>query len=90
MEIFKSPAGFEILTYKYGVNALTHCASLESDNFGENIYKITLDFIVNSINSSSIWECPIQPQRENFTWNYTTVPLCNIMCVNVFITPDDK
>lgn len=51
MDILKSPAGFELLTYKFGVNALTHCASLESDNFGKNIYKITLDFIVNSINS---------------------------------------
>mgnify|MGYP005952079729 CR=1 FL=1 len=41
----KSPAGFELMTYKSVVNPLTHCATLIGDNNGkETTYVITLHF----------------------------------------------
>lgn len=47
VKILKSQAGFELMTYRFVVNPLTHCTMLLGDNFGkETIDKITLDFIV--------------------------------------------
>lgn len=42
--------GIEFMTYRCVVNALNHCATLLSNNFGrESINEIILDFIVSSL-----------------------------------------
>lgn len=46
-QIIKAPAGFELVTLRFVVNAPTHCAMLFGTNlFGGGIIKIMLDFIV--------------------------------------------
>lgn len=47
VKILKSPSRLELMTYIFGVNPLTHCATLLiGDNFGKKtIYKITLDIV---------------------------------------------
>lgn len=57
----QSPAGFEAMTYRFEVNAPTHCSTLLSTNFGKqkNI-KIILDFMVYFYrNYVTKWRCPI-------------------------------
>lgn len=44
----KASAIFELMAYRFVVNALTHCVTLFGNNFGkENIYKIILDYTIS-------------------------------------------
>lgn len=48
VKLTKTPDGFELMTYRFLVNALTHFATLLGKNFGkEQNYTIILDFIVH-------------------------------------------
>lgn len=52
-KITKAPAGFELITYIFVVNALTHCATVLSNYFGKDkVYKTVLDFFFISIGST--------------------------------------
>lgn len=45
VKIIKAPAGFELKTIRFVVNALTHCATLLADNFGgKHFLNYTLSF----------------------------------------------
>lgn len=53
-KITKAPAGFELITNRFVVNALTHCATVLSNYFGKDkVYKTILDFVFISIRSTS-------------------------------------
>lgn len=58
-EIPVDNAGFELMTFRFVVNALTNCATLFSNNFGEEkLHKFVLDFIANfNRKSVTIWRC---------------------------------
>lgn len=57
-KIIKAPEGFEVMTYKFAVNALTHCAMLLYNSVGKELnYKIVIHFTVYV----TIWRCYIPP-----------------------------
>lgn len=53
VKIMKAPTVFQLATFIFVFNALIHCATLLGSNFmKEDIYKIILNFIVFSIEST--------------------------------------
>lgn len=59
VKIVKLPAGFVLMTNRFVVNAITHCATL----FGkETTYIIMIGFIVYFDNPYvTTWKCPTPP-----------------------------
>lgn len=59
-QIIKAPAGFELVTLRFVVNAPTHCAMLFGTNlFGGGLLKLCLILLFISIESTSTWRCLI-------------------------------
>lgn len=62
VKIIKNPAaGFELITYRFIVNAQNNCVTLLGNNFvKEKIFKIILDFFVYFDRKHvTIWRCSI-------------------------------
>lgn len=58
VKILKCSAGFELMTYKFVENHLTHCATLLDDNFWKEtfieLYLILLFILINSTSHGSV------------------------------------